>query len=419
MVEALSILFVFELTLFVLVDYYKFNTIYTPALCLGAPFAIVLLVAVFVGPYFDFLPLSEASVILWCIGLLLFWLPGAVLMFAVLEGKIAFPFENIVSSDGINTVIRIISWLFIIILLLSSVRSYLIHGTIAGESFSKDFASQGFAAHCLSMMKYNVAYLVAVNSGKKIQSYIITILTFVFLFLYNVKGGIILTALVCLFARFIMLRSKLNFLKIISIIILGSMFFVLSYVIALGEFSFNFILFHFLAYILAGIVGLSEHLKQGLPVDVDFLIIFQPVINLFHVVTGGDVSRAISELWVDTNLIYAKQSNVKTFFGSIYVYSGGVKGMLVSLTAGLLSYYLLVITIVKKKLTYLILYLFVVASLMLGWFDFYFNNLFFYEVVVYVFIVSLMSLFLSSICIKKNKCSNGSCIFLQKKINNI
>lgn len=397
MINILTILFILQLYLFVYVDYCKYNTVYTPVFFLGTPFALVLLVAVFVGPSLGFFPVSELAIILWCFGLFVFWLPGSLITFSTIKSKLINPFYGINSCKLITTILITISWIFLFVLFVSFIKSYLLHGNISSESFSADFASRGIAGHCLSLMKYNAAYLIVSGTSKKIQRNIIFILTFVFLFLYNAKGGVILTALVCLFAKFIVSQSKLNFIRIFLISVLGVGFFVLSYFIALGGVNLNFLLFHFFAYVVAGIVGLSEHLRHGLPVDIDFLLIFQPVRNVFNVLTGEEVADRISQLWVATNILYAKKSNVKTFFGDIYIYSGAIKGIVVSLYFGLISYIFLVAVILRKSLIPLILYLFVICSLMLGWFNFYFNDLFYYEIIVYVVFVLFVAKVLKSI----------------------
>lgn len=391
MVEIVTALFVFELSLFLFVDWFKYNTLYTPIFFLGAPFAVVLIFAVFLGPLFGFLPVSVDAVIVWCIGTFIFWFSGGLLTYATINNRLILPFANISACRSITTTIVVISWIFIFILLGSFLNSFARHGTIGGEVFSADFASHGIAAHCLSLMKYNAAYLFAVEDGRKKQRHIIIIITFVFLLLYNVKGAIILTALVSLFAKFIMSQSKLNLKKIVTIVLAGTIVFVLSYGIALGTINYKFLIFHFLAYVFAGIVGLSEHLRQGLSVDFDFLLIMQPIRNIYNVLTGGDVANQISDFWVTTNIFYAKQSNVKTFFGTIYIYAGMIKGLLITSFFALSSYLFFIITIVKRRMHYLIVYLLIGSSLMLGWFDFYFNNLFYYEVVVYVFFVVFVS----------------------------
>lgn len=391
MISILTLLFVFELYLFVYIDYCKYNTVYTPVFFLGSPFALVLLIAVLVGPFLGFLPVSETTIIIWCLGTLVFWLSGSLVTFSFIKSKLYFPFIDIFTCRLITSIIMVISWFFIIVLFVSFIKSFLFHGNISSEAFSADFASKGVAAHCLSLMKYNAAYLIAIENSRKIQRYIIFILTFVFLFLYNAKGGVILTALVSLFAKFIVSRSRLNFIKILFISSLGVSLFAFSYFIALGRINFNFLLFHFFAYVVAGIVGLSEHLRQSLPVDIDFFIIFQPIRNVFNVLTGGEIADRISELWVSTNILYAKKSNVKTFFGDIYIYSGAIKGILVSSFFGIVSYLFLIFVILKNNLVNLVLYLFVISSLMLGWFNFYFNDLFYYEVIVYVIFLIIIS----------------------------
>ncbi len=417
MVEILTVLFVFELTLFMIIDYHKYSFSYTPTLFIGVPFAVVLVIAVFVSTRFNFLPVNEIAVFIWCLGLFLFWVSGSLLTFAVVKTKITSPFVDIASRKYISVSIRGISWLCIMVLSISLLRSFTLHGTITGEAFSRDFASHGIAAHCLNIMKFNAAYIIAARDGKKIQAGFIFLLTFIFLFLYNVKGAILLTGLVCLFASFIMSNSKLNLKKILIVILLGCVLFVLSYVISLGSFSINFITTHFLSYVVAGIVGFSEHIRQNLPVDIDFYLIFQPIRNLYNAFTGGEIFGRVSDIWVVTNVIYAKNSNVKTFFGDIYIYSGLIKGALVTAVFGITSYFFLIITILKKELLFLILYLLMISSLSFGWFNFYFNDLFYYEIILYVFFVTVLSKFLAVTVRPGLFCKSEQCEYLENDAN--
>lgn len=390
MAELITGLLVLELFLFVLIDFYKYGTLYTPVFFLGTPFMIVLLVAVFVTSRLGFYSVDAYAVVVWCLGLFVFWASGNIFTFAAIKGKIVLPFHGFVCNRYVSTVIRCLSWLFLLLLFLQFVRVYRGVGGVGSDEFSDKFASHGLAAHCLSLMKFNAAYLCG-DIGKRKQTVVIVLLTFVFLFIYNVKGGIILTALVCLFTSFAVNRSKFNVRKVLFIISIGVFFFVLSYAISLGEIDLYFIVFHFLTYIVAGVVGLSQHLVNELPVDIDYLIVIQPVANLVRAVAGIEVVDRVSDYWVVISTVYSKQSNVKTFFGDIFIYAGFIKGLLLSSFFGLASYFFLVVTIVNKTIVYLVLYFFLASSLMLGWFNFYFNDLFYYEVVVYVVCVVLVS----------------------------
>ncbi len=164
---------------------------------------------------------------------------------------------------------------------------------------------------------------------------------------------------------------------------LGTGVFMLSYIISLGTISVDFIIYHFYTYVVAGILGLSEHLTKGLPVGTDFLQVVQPVRNIVSILSGEQAAPIVSEFWVAISYDHAKQSNVKTFFGDIYIYAGWLKGMLVIMFCGLLSYSMMIIAILQKNLTCLVFYLFILVSMLLGWFAFFFNGLFYYEVVAY------------------------------------
>ena len=50
--------------------------------------------------------------------------------------------------------------------------------------------------------------------------------------------------------------------------------------------------------------------------------------NVEHIDTSGLCEAChVSDVWVPTSIIYVKQSNVKTFFGEIYIYAGLAKGL--------------------------------------------------------------------------------------------
>lgn len=386
------LLFVVEISIFLIIDYHKYGTIYTPALFLGFPFAVILTLAVLLGPHIGFYPVREYAIVIWCLGLGIFWTSGNFFTFAVIPTKVVSPFANIKSNSSITACIRLISWVFLLFLLISFIRSYLHHGNISSEGFSRDFAGGGIAAHSLSLIKFNIAYLIAARDTQKIQSRFIVIFSFIFLFLYNVKGGLFITVLVSLFSVYLTSQSKVSISKLFSIILAGIIIFSISYKIALGDnLRLDFLVYHFFTYLFAGILGLGEHLRQGLPTNIDFLLVIQPVINIYNFLTGGEIVNTLSSFWVPISDIHAKQSNVKTFFGDIYLYSGMLKGMLFISFLGLLSYFFLALTIIQKSFMYLILYLFMISSFMLGWFSYYFNSLFYYEVIVYAFIVILFS----------------------------
>jgi hypothetical protein len=89
----------------------------------------------------------------------------------------------------------------------------------------------------------------------------------------------------------------------------------------------------------------------------------------------------------------AEEVNVRTFFGTIYVYGGLVKGILFAAGSGFIIYSLKVYTFFARKIIFMVLFSIFISALFLGWFDFYFNKLFFYEVTVYAFLLVMIERF--------------------------
>jgi|GEM_PF-3177157 hypothetical protein len=390
-----AILFALEILLFLLADRRIFNTIYTPIGFLGLPFVAVVALSVLLGNRIGFLRTDIFTIGIFMYGTALFWLPGMLLSVCTIKNRIeVWPFALIRFDTLVSRLIKTVSYLFLLIVSAGFVLTYLLVGGIGSDRFGTAFAGGGLVGHCLGMMKYNAAYLFASERRLTLGTALVFLFTLVYLMIYNVKGWVIITLMVALFARHMVKQSRVNIAKIILVLVLGAGVFSASYVIALGNVDSKFIFIHFFHYLFAGVVGLSEHLRTGIQTDHDFLLLFQPLRNIVYFVLGREVMESFSEFWVNIHLFAPKTSNVKTFFGDIIVYGGFVKGSVFVVAAGLGSYALLLFALLKQSGVLLILYLFFAVTLALGWFAYYFNSLFYYEVVLYVVLILLAAGFL-------------------------
>ncbi|RJX18231.1 MAG: hypothetical protein C4575_11030 [Desulforudis sp.] len=385
-----AILFGLEVFLFLLADRKIYNSIYTPVGFLGVPFVAVVTLSVLVGNRIGFVQPDVLTILIFIYGAALFWLPGMLLSMGTVSAELKVsPFTFIRFDQVVNRTIRLLSWLFLLIVTLGFARTYLVYGRIGSEAFSAAFAGGGLVGHCLSMMKYNAAYLFASERRVSFGTLFLFLTTLLFLMMYNVKGWVIMTLLVALVARHLLYQSRVNVVKVVAILALGTGIFAVSYVISLGNVDPVFLFEHFFHYLFAGVAGLSEHLRAGVETDHDFLMLFQPIRNIVYFLLGKEVVGSFSEFWVNIHLFGTRTSNVKTFFGDIIVFGGIAKGSVVVIWAGLASYALLLFSLVKRSGIALVLYLFFAVSLALGWFAYYFNSLFYYEVVCYVFLLLL------------------------------
>lgn len=390
-----AILFGLEILLFLLVDRKIFNTIYTPIGFLGIPFVAVVAMSVLLGNRIGFLQTDAYTIVIFIYGIALFWIPGMLLSICTINNTIeAWPFALIHFDTLVSRVVKVVSCIFLLIVSVGFALTYLRYGKIGSDSFSSAFAGGGLVGHSLSMMKYNSAYLFASERRVTFGTFFIFFATLVYLMIYNVKGWVIITLLVALISRHLLKQSPVNFTKILAVVALGTVIFTVSYVIALGNVDPEFLFNHFFHYLFAGVVGLSEHLRTGVATDYDFFMLFQPVRNMVYFILGREAERSVSELWVNIHFLVPRESNVKTFFGDIIVFGGFWKGSIVVMCVGLGSYALLLFALLKRSGVVLLLYLFFAVSLAFGWFSYYFSSLFYYEVVLYVFLILLGTNFL-------------------------
>ena len=87
---------------------------------------------------------------------------------------------------------------------------------------------------------------------------------------------------------------------------------------------------------------------------------------------GIPLEKVYSDLW--TAVGPGMESNVKTFFGTIFIYVG----------------HLLLVCSLKKNQFALFLYCICLAALTLGWFDLFFNMIAFYEYIIFAILLSLV-----------------------------
>jgi hypothetical protein len=78
-------LLVIEVAVLSRLDNKRFGTWVTPFIALAFPYTTVVLLAYFVAPVLDFVPLYMPSVLIWIVGLFLVWAAGAFLSWGVLD----------------------------------------------------------------------------------------------------------------------------------------------------------------------------------------------------------------------------------------------------------------------------------------------------------------------------------------------
>lgn len=368
------ILLIVEVIVLAVADRILFGTYITPITVLSVPYLLVVLLAILIGPALGFLPFFYPSLWVWIIGLPIFWIPGFILSAIFLQKTNIFnyPYSSI-NSTKLDNLILNLSLLAILILISGLIKSYNI-SKVGSEIFRESFGS-GLSGHTLIISKLFFIYLIV--RFRKINLLPIGLLLG-FYFLYGVKGWIFIPLLSGILIRILLKKTKINFSLISKILVFGIIVFYIVYRLALGPtMPLNFVFVQFFRYAFAGVLGLSEFIKHQGEFGIGPSVIINPIINLYLKISGSGIFNKYDS--VNTFIGADMNSNVKTIFGTIYLYAGLTWGCVFTLLVGAISYLFLILTIKTHNIIFLIIYGTFLTMFLFGFFDTYSSNLFFYE----------------------------------------
>lgn len=388
------LLFFFIVVFISYFDKRVFGTWFTPSIVLSIPYLCVIALNFISGEWIGLNRLEFSSIWYWFFGLLSFWLPG--LLIGVLLYKRTGSVSDILlpeNGKNIRFFFRMISVIFLIPMLIS------LHKVLSFYEYNSEEANEllggGIAAHANMWLRISVVYFISVSRFKKkdIFNWIIVLLWLFFSFVYNVKVWILIPLIGGIIGRLIYYNKFISFTNVIYVILLGFSVFYISYSLSFGLLApWDFIIKQFIYYSNAGLLSFSEYVKQNMSFGISMEFLYQPIYNVFYKLTNQDLHPIISKLNLHLGSNY--YSNVKTFFGSIYIYGGIIGGTFTSFIWGATSYFFLVLTNVTKNWIITSLYLIIIAALFLGFFDIYFNTLSYYENIIIAFALVLIHSFL-------------------------
>lgn len=394
-------IFIFAIILIAMhsLDFKLWGTKYTPTLVLGSSFFIIFVVCyVYLKLKLKYFELNSFVLPIWLVGLVSFWMGGLFLKLIFPKIKLnALRLQLFKNEFLINKYqLRLLIFLVYPVLLIVAYKVYYIlikfGFNIADEQFQK-YLGTGFIAHAILFLTIVSIFLLIFfqKNFYKLHQIVIISGTLIFSILYGVKSWILIPLVAGFIGRLFLSKTTLKFKHILFIIVPFLVFWVV-YQISLGlDFSNNkFIFNHMFGYLLSGPIGLSEHLNQGFPIGEKPEYAFTPIINIFRFIIGEKPLDVISNYSLDIPMDI--NTNVKTFFGTLFIY-GGSSFIITSFLLGIILYgYLLTACYsVNTKFSPFIItnYMFMLGLLFMGWFDAYIIHLDFYEVPVLAFILHL------------------------------
>ena len=395
-----------EVSCLTYLEYRAWRTIYTPLCALMLPYVGVLLITIAIPADFGFVRFNYESIYVWILGLPLFALPSYG--FATLMRHYDLPVYSTIEDEegGFSKALLVLGALLAGVLLLKLYQTFS-HGfyLFGTEDFAEEFSGHGVWAHLRGMI---IPILILALYYVKRSDFLLwglIILMLVIQFSYMVKGAIIITVVSALMMKLYTGKIHLSLTLALSVVAGAVLVFYLIYmVIPLlgndGEANMSLVEFiarHFVHYFTSGTLGWSYDLDQGVPDRNDFSYVVAPFVNIWNAIHGYETISPVNPIYWNTGITY---TNVRTFFGTLYIYTTPLSFATYTLVASSFIYFWKMLATMTRNI-YIYTILFYYTGLMaMGWFEFYMFHLSAIE-------VPLIALFYAWIAGKRKEVSHG------------
>lgn len=392
----LLISFLIEVFVLFYLERKSWQTIYTPLNFLMIPYVVVLLITVCISSYFGLVPLYYPSIAFWNIGLLLFAIPSYT--FGVLMNHNKRTLNSNISTQEMP---KVVTYLAIIISLLFIYRFKTLLGSskelIGTADFGLEFCGRGFWGHLRQLSMAILVIEIYFLDRRHLWHLVIILILLLVSFMYQVKGWVIIPCIAGYSLRLYNGKSQFKFSLLLWLLIGAFIIFLISYwfvpMLAGGSTDVKYLGFvfeHFFHYLSSGILGLSVDMQKGFPDSGSFDVILTPFINLFNVINGNkEMLSPVNPFFYNTGL---NLTNVRTFFGTLYIYSNCIEFVIYTLTLSTIMYMLKLCTIRFNNIYIFTIYFFGCGLLFFGWFEFYFFHIIVIELPVYTIIIMIITI---------------------------
>ena len=403
---SIVLILLMEVSCLTYLEYRAWRTIYTPLCALMLPYVGVLLITIAIPADFGFVRFNYESIYVWILGLPLFALPSYG--FATLMRHYDLPAYSTIEDEegGFSKALLVLGALLAGVLLLKLYQTFS-HGfyLFGTEDFAEEFSGHGVWAHLRGMI---IPILILALYYVKRSDFLLwglIILMLVIQFSYMVKGAIIITVVSALMMKLYTGKIHLSLTLALSVVAGAVLVFYLIYmVIPLlgndGEANMSLVEFiarHFVHYFTSGTLGWSYDLDQGVPDRNDFSYVVAPFVNIWNAIHGYETISPVNPIYWNTGITY---TNVRTFFGTLYIYTTPLSFATYTLVASSFIYFWKMLATMTRNI-YIYTILFYYTGLMaMGWFEFYMFHLSAIE-------VPLIALFYAWIAGKRKEVSHG------------
>lgn len=380
------LIFGVEIFIMSLIDKKIYKSYYTPTFFLSIPFFLIVLLYLIFSKDLGYKSLNFETLLIWIFGLFFFWIFGlfTYLITQRKKNKLHKSTVDISNLDKFNRKTVNFTILLSIIVLFYCYNAFDIYLSSGGDATEK-YLGSGLIAHLSIVYKFLaiLSFLVIRFKGDKVlfaKNLFIISVAILLSFLYATKSGILLLLLGFIFCRILYFNIRIKIWHVLLLLCFSYLIFLISYSVSFGfQAPFEFINNHILVYYVSGVASMSAYFSDpSFSVGIDKELLFRPFFNYIYVLTGNPelVKVAFSDIWTDIG--NDTKINVKTIFGTSYLYGGIFIGILSTFVYSFLTYNFFFLAL-KKNIVGIVFYSQIIAMLIFGWFDIMFNTVMFYE----------------------------------------
>ena len=391
--------FLIEVILIIFSEKRRWGNLLTPLTVLAIPYTLATIMAIVVSYTNKDIPIFYfPSLVIWIAGLFLFLIPSVLISTALKRKDGAFILNETKSDDSFN----LLKWIAFICIAVSLTKLSSLSGSLemyGTDEFSEEYEATGIFNHLAVLLSAIFGYAVyKLDLRKHRIAIVIIVLALVGMYAVGTKSWIIAPFLIGYYARLLTGKNKLTFkTTLLPLLIIVGIFFLSYYFILIlaagNEMDSQVMTFlgnHFVNYFCGSSLSLSLDYQKGFLEPEMTQSLFAPFCNLYNVIAGNKYVAFINPVQIDIGQL--GETNVRTFFGTIYAYSHSIfVFIMVSFIWSTVTNFIYLWAKSSRSLFALLANCTNMALLTFGFFDFSWLNLTPYEILV---IYLLMHIFL-------------------------
>jgi hypothetical protein len=293
--------------------------------------------------------------------------------------------------------VSIMSALLLLIYYIVNLRQLPDIGMIVQEDFQQSYSS-GLNYYLRLISMIGTVYFWGLTSKNNKKLFYLGLLCFLPNFLTFVKGISFIMIIGGILTNILIYERKIKFKLITQIFISGVALFFLIYMIEIGIWNpekllisetYEFIFGKLNSYLISGVQSFNINITNNIDSFANLPnIVLAPISNVLAKLGIGERVETINDVWVVLGNIPSygvSRVNTNTFIGTIALYNGIFKGLLVNSIISIVIYYFFFQANNKKNIIDISQYALFSAGIVLSWFDYYYMQTFwFYLIIIYV-----------------------------------